>query len=296
MIDRLTDLLGLPPRPDRVPRFADLAANPPDHLLPPLDRKGVDESQLTAAQLAWRRDGVLILPKFIPDAVLDPYIERRAAYPDPAGWPIETPYLHLPALRAVALYPPLMDMLAHLIGEPMMLHLCLTGWISTQRDWHQDDYLNPDFVNSWYAAVWIALDDISPESGPFEYVPGSHKWPLLRQQKVQRFLTEEERGRREGPAQVNRWEKYAERFVTPAIEAEIRRHESIPRQFIAAKGDVLIWHGRLIHRGTQPKDPNILRKSLISHYSGINHRPDMVVRKTTEQGGVYAWFDHELPE
>ena len=47
----------------------------------------------------------------------------------------------------------------------MLLHLALTGWISTQRDWHQDDYLNPPFVANWYAAVWMALDDISAESG-----------------------------------------------------------------------------------------------------------------------------------
>lgn len=45
-----------------------------------------------------------------------------------------TPYLHVPALRDLALYPPLMEMLQSLIGEPMMLHLALTGWVSTQRN------------------------------------------------------------------------------------------------------------------------------------------------------------------
>ena len=54
------------------------------------------------------------------------------------------------------------------------MHLNLTGWVSTERNWHQDDYLNP-FINSWYGRL-VALDKISADAGPFEYVPGSHKW------------------------------------------------------------------------------------------------------------------------
>ena len=65
-----------------------------------------------------------------------------------------------------------------------MLHLVLSGWVSSERTWHQDDYLNPDFVNSHYAAVWVALRDISPDCGPFQFVRGSHKWPLTRRDKV----------------------------------------------------------------------------------------------------------------
>ena len=47
------------------------------------------------------------------------------------------------AWRTLALDPPLMAKLKEVSGEDMMLHLCLTGWISTKREWHQDDYLNP---------------------------------------------------------------------------------------------------------------------------------------------------------
>ena len=35
-------------------------------------------------------------------------------------------------------------------------------------------------VNGWYLAVWMALDDIGPETGPFQFIPGSHRWPVLR--------------------------------------------------------------------------------------------------------------------
>lgn len=272
--------------------FDQLSETPDPELLPSLDRPNVDEDTLTWEQRSWRRDGVVILPRFFPDSVIDPYTARRSVLETPGGWISAVPYLHVPELRTVALYPPLMHVLHHLIGEPLMLHLALTGWVSTERNWHQDDYLNPPFVNSWYAAVWIALDHIDAASGPFEYVPGSHRWPLLRGEKVRTFLTDEELSRQENG--VNHWPKYSERFVVPAIEAEIARRGVPPKKFLAEKGDVLIWHGRLIHRGSLASEPGRERRSLITHYSGINHRADMTQREFDAAGQAYAVFDIPL--
>jgi hypothetical protein len=276
--------------------FADLSEDPPEDLLPYLDRNTIDESALTADQLAWRRDGVLYLPQFIPDAVTDPYIARREQLPRPAGWLMATPYMHVPELRNLALYPPLMEKMKSLIGEEMLLHLALTGWRSSEREWHQDDYLNPPFVNCWYAAVWIALGDIGPESGPFEYVPGSHRWPLLRREKIQSFLTERELNRKPGGSGFT-WEAIAQRFMTPAIEAEIIARRGQIVRFIAKKGDLLIWHGRLVHCGAKPRHKQLFRmerRSLITHYSGINHRPDMEVIERDHNGQSYAVFNQPL--
>jgi hypothetical protein len=272
--------------------FADLSEMPDPDLLPPLDQSDLDTSALTVEQRSWRRDGVVIMPKLLPDSVTDPYIARRSKLGAPGGWISPVPYLQVPELRALALYPPLMHMLQHLLSERMMLHLALTGWISTERNWHQDDYLNPPFVNSWYAAVWMALDRIDPLSGPFEYIPGSHRWPLLRGEKVRSFLTRAERTRLDDG--VNHWPKYSERFVTPAIETEISRYGIPSRTFIGEKGDVLIWHGRLMHRGSIPKVPGHERRSLITHYSGIGHRPDMTERAEDENGEAYAVFNIPL--
>ena len=274
--------------------FAALCEYPDPRLLPPLDQPEVDESTLTQAQREWRRDGVVTLRGFVPDAVIDPYIERRAKLTRRGGWMSASPYLHVPELRELCLYQPLREMMHQVIGEEMMLHLNLTGWISTERNWHQDDYLNPSFVNSWYAAVWIALDDIHPDSGPFEYVPGSHRWPLLRGDKVRAEMTPRERAAANGPLGADSWPKITERFVVPAIEAEIRDRQAPTQQFLGTKGDVLIWHGRLLHRGTKPVRTDLERRSLIAHYSGVSHRPDMPNRRTDRRGGVYAVFDTPL--
>jgi hypothetical protein len=37
----------------------------------------------------------------------------------------------------------------------------------------------------------------------------------------------------------------------------------------------LLWHSNLIHRGTKPRNPELLRKALILHYSGYSKRMDM---------------------
>ena len=288
---------AVPRLPPPAIRYADFSETPAEELLPPLDRSGVDESKLTPAQLEWYRDGVVTLRGFLPDEVTEPYIQRRSNHPEapgPCGWFNGSCYERVPEMRDLALYPPLMEKLEEVISEEMMLHLCLTGWVSTERGWHQDDYLNPPLVSSWYAAVWIALGDIHPDCGPFEYVPGSHRWPLMRGEKVRALLTDEERARRDPVTGIHQWAKYAERFVDPAIDYEIATGNRRPVKFLAKRGDVLVWHGRLIHRGSVPNIQGAERRSLIAHYSGINHRQDMTQRAKDRNGKYYALFNSEL--
>jgi hypothetical protein len=277
------------PPHDGMPSFADLSEMPAPALMPPNDRPGVDETTLSPDQLAWRYEGVVIKRGFIENAVLRPYIERRLKLEQESltkhmlGWESPSPYEHVPELRDLCLYPPLMQLMAHLVGEQMLLHLNLTGWISTERNWHQDDYLNPPHVNGWYAAVWIALGEIRDDAGPFEYIPGSHHWPLLRQARVKRFMSPADLARRNAHG-TETWPRDSESFVVPAVEAEIAARAPEIRRFTAEAGDVLIWHGRLMHRGTKATGLNAWRPALIAHYTGINHRPDMPRRAIHANG------------
>lgn len=266
--------------------FAMLSEEVDDALSPPLDRANCDEATLDEDQRAWRRDGFLIKPAFFSDDVLDAYSAVRARVPGTGGWSCPVPYMHVAELRDICLDPRLSRLLGYLIGEEMGLHLNLTGWVSTDRNWHQDDYLNPPYVNSWYAAVWIALEDIHPDCGPFEFVPGSHRWPLLKGHRVRLFLNEEER-------EHAAWPSLAERVVNDVAEREIARRGVPRRTFIARKGDVLIWHGRLMHRGSYANAPGMERRALIAHYSGTGHRIDMPEVAHTPEGSAY--FVHTMP-
>lgn len=283
-------VLSGPPRGTTNPAisFSALTEMPNFAVRPALDRPDVDQSKLTAEQISWHRDGVVVLRGFIPAAMIDDYVAVRARLPKPGGWTTPQPYEHVPELLRLSLYRPLMEVMKTLIGEEMLLHLNLTGWVSTERDWHQDDYLNPPFVNCWYAAAWIALDHIPARSGPFEYMPGSHRWPVLRGDKVQACMTEADHAELAAAGEAHLWPTLTQKYVVPAVEAEIRARGALARQFLAEKGDVLIWHGGLMHRGAKPASPGIERRAVIAHYSGLSHRPDVPVRKQDEHGSYYG--------
>lgn len=268
--------------------FESLCERPPDEELPPLDREEVGQDVvLNEETLFWRENGYLMLPNFIPHELLEAYtqacLEEGVA---PHGWPEPCPFTHQPSMRDIACYRPLFDKIEMLIGSPMGLNLALTGWKSTSRTWHQDDYLNPPNVNSHYAAVWTALEDADPDSGLFEYVPGSHKWPLMRGAKVQAVLPSDKLD--------GNWPLEAEKLVTGLFDKKIEETGLSIETFHAKKGDVLIWHGQLAHRGSIPKNQDLERRSLITHYSSIVKRTDLPRLKRHRNEGWYFLLENSV--
>jgi ectoine hydroxylase-related dioxygenase (phytanoyl-CoA dioxygenase family) len=258
----------------------------PDELLARIDRSDAGPN-LTAAQREWAVTGMVYLPKFLPQNLIDAYCTVRSQLDNPGGWRSPTPYVHVKELRDLCLHKPLMAVLKELIGEDCGLHLNLTGWVSTERDFHQDSLLNPPNVGTYYAAVWMALEDISPESGPFQYLPGSHKWAVIRRDKIFSYLTPEEQADESWPAQTQRW-------VADACMAEAMRRNAPIRTYVPNKGDALVWHSTLIHRGSPPKIPGMQRRALIAHYSALSRRTDMPERRRHENGETYFHFDRPL--
>lgn len=197
----------------------------------------------------------------------------------PGGWPDACPYMRTPALLELCMFGELATELEKLVGEAMGLHLNLTGWTSTRRNWHQDGYLNPAVTGDHYAAVWIALGDVHPSSGVFQYVPGSHLWHRLTFEKVRRYVDVND------PA----WPAHTEAILTDLVEAEIDARNAPVVDYAAGAGDVLIWHPRLYHRGSTPLVPNAYRPSLIAHFSGIDHRPDFPMPPVQHPAGGWYW-------
>ena len=103
----------------------------------------------------WNDDGVVILKNFMPEELMVAYeqcwMEENSERP--GGWPFPTPYMGRPAVADLFTYGPLCTEMERLLGEPAGLHLCLTGWVTTARNWHQDSYLNPPHVGDSYVAA-----------------------------------------------------------------------------------------------------------------------------------------------
>ena len=229
----------------------------------------------------WNPDGFVVKKGFVPEDLMVAYekcwIENNSERL--GGWPDCTPYRRHQEVMNILTYQGLHDTMEQLIGEPAGLHLNLTGWASTRRNWHQDTYLNPHHVGDYYVAVWIALETINPDSGPFQFVRGSHRWPVVTQEKILAVLNPDE--------QDHLLPKHSERILTPLFEAEIEKRNAEVITYLPERGDVLFWHGRLLHRGSEPNVAGILRKSVIAHYSGINHRQDMPSVIKHGDGGWY---------
>jgi ectoine hydroxylase-related dioxygenase (phytanoyl-CoA dioxygenase family) len=273
----------------------------------------------------WNDDGVQIYRRMIPDDLIKAYEEEwidACGGPhfgfahgevdgrplmileaeEPGGWPDCTPYMRHPALMDIVTNQAIAEALQALLGEPAGVHLNLTGWVSTERNWHQDGYLNPPEVGDYYAAVWIALGDVHPDSGPFQYVPGSHRWHRLLRDRFAPHLDL-------GDPQ---WPKHSEDILAPLIDDVVQngrcpwclpgsgvttincdrcvgegRWPHAVVSYTPSKGDVLLWHPRLYHRGSRANVPGAYRPALIAHYSGIWHRPDM---PGAVQRGDAGWY------
>ncbi|WP_159107093.1 phytanoyl-CoA dioxygenase family protein [Azospirillum sp. B4] len=274
--------------------FSDLAEDFPDDKVPYLDKANVDESTLTPLQRDWRRDGFVVVQNFLSDDIIAEYNELRSSLQlGKKHFANFTPYLDHDVIRRMTLNDRIQSVLKELLFQDMGLHFILTAYHSTERGWHQDDYLNPDYVFSNYCAVWFALDDISPDVGPFEFVPGSHKWPCVRRSRVQALLADEFANQTNLEKDGGHWAQYAEIFTNEAYASEIERRGLPIRRFLGNKGDILIWHGKLVHRGAPPNNPLLERRAMISHFSGTTVRRDIGedVRRYGENGCHYWHFE-----
>jgi ectoine hydroxylase-related dioxygenase (phytanoyl-CoA dioxygenase family) len=205
-------------------------------------------------------NGYVILENFIPENLCDDYwIQRLEEYDNGVHCHKEMAYLEKDYIRNIGTYEPLLKVLDQILDGQVGLHLNLTNVRSTERMWHQDDYLNPDYIQGRYVAVWVAVNDIHPDSGPFQYVPKSNNWGRLTRSQIQK----------EYPLEFIRgdWTITTQERVAEFYENEIEKRNEKVVSFLGKKGDVLIWHGWLIHRGSKPVNPNIFRPSLILHYT-----------------------------
>ena len=98
-------------------------------------------------------------------------------------------------------------------------------YVSTETSWHQDiRYWR--FENDSLVSVWLALDEENDENGVLEFIPGSHRMSLMPDQFDEKeYFLEDAAGSR------------------PLVKTK--------EQSILQKGDVVLFHSRLLHRANQ---------------------------------------------
>lgn len=122
--------------------------------------------------------------------------------------------------------------------------------------------------------AWMALDDCDEANGCLELVPGSNKWPLL------------------CAVEADTEKSFTSNTVALPEGAELR-------PMIMKAGDVLFFHGSVVHGSKPNVTSDRFRRSLIGHYVEANteqlwrfYRPvwrwdgSEVVLGETEEGGL----------
>jgi phytanoyl-CoA hydroxylase len=159
-------------------------------------------------------------------------------------------YLHAEIFRQIEL----------IFDEPAIAFQSLYFGYGSMQGLHRDPMFVPTNPIAHLAASWIALEDITADSGPLAYVPGSHRLPWFQfdpNSVVLRSGVAEER-RLEG----KQWN-----------DRQVRERQLEVHSFTCRRGDVFIWHAGLMHGGDPIQNPNQTRKSFVVHYStAANYR------------------------
>ena len=265
----------------------DFCEIPADNQIPWLDRCSVlGADYLSDNQRKWQKSGFLIVDHAVDEEKLQAYEYWRLLrnLPDAYGClPNPFAYQFISEVRNIALSPTVHKVMYELFQEPMVAHFDLTQWKSTERKWHQDDYLNDESINGHYAAVWFAIDNIAADSGPFQYIEGSNNWPVMRREKIMAKMKKED-------ANSPSWPVLSEQFVGELFDEKIKENNIPVESFLPLRGQALIWHARLVHRGSLPKNSLCSRKSLIVHFTALSKtNPKLHDIRYSEDGCAYIW-------
>jgi len=162
---------------------------------------------------------------------------------------------HIESCRDLALAPIVRNFLSSLYGMAPTCLQTLTYKFSSEQGAHSDHSLVSPPHSSGYdretlAASWFALEDADQSNGALVIYPGSHKV---------------------GTRSIyDGFDMNYDDFSQHCVD-ECARAGAKPAVFKAKAGDVLFWHGNLVHAGGPilARDNQPTRKSLVSHYAAI---------------------------
>ena len=138
------------------------------------------------------------------------------------------------------LYKPLKTMMG---DEPEGIQT-MYFWKGSEQRRHQDQYYLPGCISAW-----IALQDASEDNGAIRVQPGSHSGRLISKADFEG-----------SEAEFEGWD------YNDAVDKLFEKNEKPEMSIVAAQGDVIFFHGVLIHGGGPIIKKGQFRHSLACHY------------------------------
>jgi len=192
------------------------------------------------------------------------------------------------AARRLSLSRVVCRFLRHVFQDNPVVIQSLTFWRGSEQPAHLDyPYVTVQTKLPHLAASWIPLEDVHPDAGPLAYYPGSHRAGVIAP-----FDWGEGRLVFDGRS-LKSPQDFADYIQERIEEKNLKKEVFLPR-----KGDVLIWHGNVLHEGTKVNDPARTRRSYVTHYTSLTAYPrEHMMPKALQKGHFitlnqgYA-FDH----
>jgi ectoine hydroxylase-related dioxygenase (phytanoyl-CoA dioxygenase family) len=141
-------------------------------------------------------------------------------------------------------------LVSRLFGRRAHPFAAINFMTGSQQHLHQDMAVFHIYPHDFLVGAWIACEDVRADCGPLVIHPGSHRSGMF-----QGFTDYPQSNLRTADgatsAAYQRW-----------VEDVAARHP--PHEFLARKGDVLVWHGMLVHGGAPVLRRGTTRKSMSS--------------------------------
>jgi hypothetical protein len=166
------------------------------------------------------------------------------------------PDLHSHSDHALDLYldPTLFRLIELIFDEPAVAFQSIYFEHGSMQGLHRDPLFDATDPPLNLCAAWIALEDITADSGPLMYVPGSHRLPWFEfEPSTIECRNKVSRERRE---EGNAW--FNQMLEARGLE---------PQAFTCRRGEAFLWHGGLAHGGQAIRNKQQTRKSFVVHYS-----------------------------
>ena len=153
-------------------------------------------------------------------------------------------------VKRLATDPRMLALLSKLYGRQAFAFQTLNFECGSQQAVHSDAVHFHSLPERFMCAVWIALEDVTLDSGPLLYYPGSHNLPVYDSRQV--GFT---------PSHSTKQDVYE-----PLWNKLIETHRLRKQVFTAKAGDALIWTANLLHGGEPILRAGSTRWSQVTHY------------------------------
>ncbi|NQZ66518.1 MAG: phytanoyl-CoA dioxygenase family protein [Lentisphaeria bacterium] len=213
--------------------------------------------KLSEEQLkSYDETGFVILKKLVPDSDCDELIDHMMAIkngekvvegiklPDDGEdlKRIHNPHSHDPLCMKWLIHEKLREPLESICGGKVDGIQTMYFWCGSEQRRHQDQYYLPDCFSAW-----IALEEVSDKNGNLGVQPGSHKGKLVTRDMLDTDDAFDE-------------------MYNDAVDELFEANKFDEITVSMEKGDVLLFHGVLIHRGRPIENEGSSRHAMANHY------------------------------